>query len=79
MNLEVDQFGRSAINSDDLSGDKSKRILDALSDIKNQLQNDEYIPKQKLKPFETHYTVTDSAIRFFEMDLKNHQKPTGIQ
>ena len=35
----------AAINSDDLSDDKSKRILDALSDIKNQLQNDEYIPK----------------------------------
>ena len=45
MNSEVDQFGRSAINSDDLSDDKSKRILEALSDIKNQLQNDEYIPK----------------------------------
>ena len=45
MNSEVDQFGRSAIKSDDLSDDKSKRILEALSDIKNQLQNDEYIPK----------------------------------
>ena len=45
MNIEVDQFGRSAINSDDLSDDKSKRILEALSDIKNQLQNDDFIPK----------------------------------
>ena len=45
MNSEVDQFGRSAINSDDPGDNKSKRILDALSDIKNQLQNDEYIPK----------------------------------
>ena len=45
MNSDVDQFGRSAINSDDLSDDKSKKILEALSDIKNQLQNDEYIPK----------------------------------
>ena len=45
MSSEVDQFGRSTINSDDLSDDKSKRILDALSDIKNQLQNEEYIPK----------------------------------
>ena len=47
MNSEVDQFGRSAINSNDLSVEKSKRILDALSDIKNQLQNDEYIPKNE--------------------------------
>ena len=45
MNSEVDQFGRSAINSDDFNNDKSKKILEALSDIKNQLQNDEYIPK----------------------------------
>ena len=45
MNSEVDQFGRSTINSDDLSDDKSKKIHEALSDIKNQLQNDEYIPK----------------------------------
>ena len=45
MSSEVDQFGRNTINSNDLSQDKSKRILEALSDIKNQLQNDEYIPK----------------------------------
>tara|TARA_B100000925_G_scaffold8035_1_gene5711 strand:- start:171 stop:713 length:543 start_codon:yes stop_codon:yes gene_type:complete len=45
MNSEVDQFGRSAINSDDLNDGKSKKILEALSDIRNQLQNDDYIPK----------------------------------
>jgi len=45
MNSEVDQFGRSTNNSDVLSDDKSKRILEALSDIKNQLQNDEFVPK----------------------------------
>ena len=45
MNSEVDQFGRITINSDDLSENKSKRILEALGDIKNQLQNDEFIPK----------------------------------
>ena len=45
MNSEVDQFGRSTNNSDVLNDDKSKRILEALSDIKNQLQNDEFIPK----------------------------------
>ena len=45
MNSKVDQFGRSASNSDMLSDEKSKRILDALSDIKNQLQNDEFVPK----------------------------------
>ena len=45
MNSEVDQFGRSTNNSEGLNDDKSKRILEALSDIKNQLQNDEFIPK----------------------------------
>ena len=45
MNSEVDQFGRSTNNSDVLNDDKSKRILEALSDIKSQLQNDEFIPK----------------------------------
>ena len=33
MNSEVDQFGRSTNNSDVLNDDKSKRILEALSDI----------------------------------------------
>ena len=45
MNSEVDQFGRSTNSSDGLNDDKSKRILEALSDIKNQLQNDEFTPK----------------------------------
>ena len=45
MNSDVDQFGRSINSSDGLNDDKSKRILEALSDIKNQLQNDEFIPK----------------------------------
>jgi len=45
MNSEVDQFGRSTNNSERLNDDKSKRILEALNDIKNQLQNDEFIPK----------------------------------
>ena len=45
MSSEVDQFGRNTNSSDGLNDDKSKRILEALSDIKNQLQNDEFIPK----------------------------------
>ena len=45
MNSEVDQFGRSTINSDKLNDDKSKIILEALGDIKTQLQNDKFIPK----------------------------------
>ena len=69
MNSEVDQFGRSASNSDELNDDKSKRILDALSDIKNQLQNEEYIPKVEKenlsRPKETKKNINH------DLDFKN--------
>ncbi len=68
MNSEVDQFGRSTINSDDLSDDKSKRILDALSDIKNQLQNDEYIPKVEKKKLSKPINTKDFS---HDLDFKN--------
>ena len=45
MKSEVDQFGRTTNTSKSINEDKSQRILEALSDIKNQLQNDEFIPK----------------------------------
>ena len=78
MNSEVDQFGRSAINSDDLSDDKSKRILDALSDIKNQLQNDEYIPKvEKENLSRTKDTKKDIN---HDLDFKNlHLKIESLE
>ena len=64
MNTEVDQFGRSAANSDGLSEDKSKKILEALSDIKNQLQNDEFIPKVE----------KENVTRSEEIDKDNYNK-----
>jgi len=72
MNSEVDQFGRSASNSDELNDDKSKRILDALSDIKNQLQNEEYIPKVEKenlsRPKETKKNINHDLHRYPEID-----------
>jgi valyl-tRNA synthetase len=72
MNSEVDQFGRSANNSDVLSDDKSKRILEALSDIKNQLQNDEFVPKPSNtfteKTFKEKKDIAD------DLDFKNLQE-----
>src|SRR6056300_795847 len=56
MKSEVDQFGRSSTNSDGLSDDKSKRILEALSDIKDQLQSDEFVPK-------TSNTYTEKTVK----------------
>ena len=69
MNSEVDQFGRSASNSYELNDDKSKRIPEALSDIKSQLQNDEFIPKVEKKnlsiPKETKKDINH------DLDFKN--------
>ena len=63
MKSEVDQFGRSSTNSDGLSDDKSKRILEALSDIKDQLQSDEFVPK-------TSNTYTEKTVKEKKILLK---------
>ena len=69
MNSEVDQFGRSASNLNELNDDKSKKILEALSDIKSQLQNDKFIPKVDKevfsKPKETKKDINH------DLDFKN--------
>ena len=73
MNSKVDQFGRSTTSSDGLSDEKSKRILDALSDIKNQLQNDEFTPKDIKenisRPQETK-KETKNHLDFKNLDIK---------
>ena len=69
MNTEVDQFGRSAANSDGLSEDKSKKILEALSDIKNQLQNDEFIPKVEKENITRSKEIDKDTNH--ELDFKN--------
>ncbi len=69
MNSEVDQFGRNTVNLDVLSDEKSKRILEALSEIKNQLQNDEFIPKvEKENISRTKETKKDIN---HDLDFKN--------
>ena len=78
MNSEVDQFGRSTNSSDGLNDDKSKRILEALSDIKNQLQNDEFIPKvEKENLIRTKDTKKDTN---HDLDFKNlHYKIESLE
>ena len=46
MVLDVDQFGRdtSKNNNPSLNEEKSKKILDSLAEIKNQLENKDYNP-----------------------------------
>ena len=46
MNSGVDQFGRSTNTSKNITEEKSQRILEALSDIKYQLQNEEIVPQE---------------------------------
>ena len=78
MNTKVDQFGRSAANSDRLSEDKSKKILEALSDIKNQLQNDEFIPKIEKENI-TRPKEIDKDTNY-ELDFKNlHYKIESLE
>ena len=46
MVLDIDQFGRdtSKNNTQSLNEEKSKKILDSLAEIKNQLENKDYNP-----------------------------------
>ena len=46
MNIEVDQFGRNTnqSNTNNNNEDKNKKILDSLSEIKEQLQNKNFSP-----------------------------------
>ena len=78
MNTKVDQFGRSAANSDRLSEDKSKKILEALSDIKNQLQNDEFIPKIEKENITRPKEIDKDTNH--ELDFKNlHYKIESLE
>jgi virulence-associated protein VapD len=59
-------------NSDVLSDEKSKRILDALSDIKNQLQNDDFVPKSSNTYSEK--TVKEKKDTADDLNFKNLQE-----
>ncbi|MGB0472217.1 MAG: hypothetical protein ACPGF5_00605 [Alphaproteobacteria bacterium] len=78
MNSEVDQFGRSTNNSEGLNEDKSKRILEALSDIKNQLQNDEFIPKVEKENISRTKDIKKDTNH--DLDFKNlHYKIASLE
>ena len=61
MNIEVDQFGRNTnqSNINTSNDDRSKKILDSLSEIKEQLQNKNFSPK------------SEPSISIPKKDLKN--------
>ena len=62
MVLDIDQFGRdtSKNNGPSLNEEKSKKILDSLAEIKNQLENKDYNPN-----------IDDSSPRTRVSNLKN--------
>ena len=62
MVSDIDQFGRdtSKNNTPSLNEEKSKKILDSLAEIKNQLENKDYNPN-----------VDDSSPRIRASNLKN--------
>ncbi len=62
MVSDIDQFGRDTTknNNPSLNEEKSKKILDSLAEIKNQLENKEYNPN-----------VDDSSPRIRASNLKN--------
>ncbi len=62
MVSDVDQFGRDTTknNNPSLNEEKSKKILDSLAEIKNQLENKDYNPK-----------LDDSSPRTRTSNLKN--------
>ena len=62
MVSDIDQFGRDTTknNNPSLNEEKSKKILDSLAEIKNQLENKDYNPN-----------VDDSSPRIRASNLKN--------
>ena len=62
MVSDIDQFGRDTTknNNPSLNEEKSKKILDSLAEIKNQLENKDYNPK-----------LDDSSPRTRASNLKN--------
>ena len=62
MVSDIDQFGRDTTknNNPSLNEEKSKKILDSLAEIKNQLENKDYNPN-----------VDDSSPRIRTSNLKN--------
>ena len=76
MNIEVDQFGRntnqpSINNSND---ERSKKILDSLSEIKEQLQNKNFSPKSETNISPSKKNLENSNFEELNKRLFNLEK-----
>ena len=59
MSDQIDQFGRD--KSKPFSDDKSKKILESLAEIRNQLENKDYTPK-----VEVHNNTSNRDVKSIE-------------
>jgi hypothetical protein len=70
MTSSIDQFGRSD-NTKPNNDEKSKKILEALSDIKNQLQNDNFEISKKKEPVINKTNFTKENLENKEIENLN--------
>ena len=71
MNDQVDQFGRDKSKnlSDNISNDRSKKILESLAEIKNQLENKDYTPKVEANNNTSNKDVKNIKSKNLDFDL----------
>ena len=67
MNDQVDQFGRD--KSKHLSDSKSKKILESLAEIKNQLENKDYTPKVEVNKNTSNGDINSINSKNLDFDL----------
>ena len=72
MVSDVDQFGRDTSKNDisSLNEEKSKKILDSLAEIKNQLENKNYNPNVEESIPKTKVSNTKNNSNYEELKLK---------
>ena len=71
MSDQIDQFGRDKSKplSDNISDDKSKKILESLAEIKNQLENKDYTPKVEVNNNTLNRDVKNIKSKNLDFDL----------
>ena len=72
MVSDIDQFGRNASknNTPSLNEEKSKKILDSLAEIKNQLENKDYYPNVDYSSPKIKTSNSKNKSDFDELKLK---------
>ena len=71
MVSDIDQFGRDTTknNNPSLNEEKSKKILDSLAEIKNQLENKDYYPN--VDGIDSYNAANSLAIAAYHFKISN--------